>query len=1095
MPRIRIGNQTAFSARSLTDPFEFALSHGFSAFEWFPDKKPDGGGWALSDIPDSLRQHIRQAGQHMALSVHAPWHANPLDPLAQDVFNQTIQFALDIGARLVNVHLFLEQGIEGYVKALWPVVEATRNCGLLLAIENTLFTRPDEFNALFRLLRRTGGASHVGMCLDIGHANLCAATRSDYVGFLKRLDQQVPIIHLHAHENWGDADSHLALFTGPSAASSVGLEAVFAELARRGFNGAVIMEQWPEPADLLVQAHNRLGDIIEVHWPQDEEERHKAREILPRAIEQVEQIEHAGDFLAALVRADASAQSWREKLQALRDLLSSGQWPLDEQGMAAVAVYLRLLSSGEISTVEDGRHFRPHHHARAAEAIEYMLEGAKFQGHDFLLRRIAPWLPSYADEFLRPEPLTRIRAIAHRNDIPRELKLEIKHSLQNKLHRCAGPEDLVKAEEVLGRITAQGAAYSQEFVEEFIIFVEELREFFNAHGLEQRLEHMLPGLSDDMAKKVIRFLAHKAQIEDNMSGLLEAMESLTEIRQGFAALLAEAGGARAQGLRLADIGLEDYAFVLLSRIINDTKVHDAVAIDALLLALENMRLSGIMPLECMISISEITAFKHDAMKLYAALERSRRVSARQADYASGLFAPVVKALGETLCVSDIAKAQFVEGEVRGTLGFQLSKLATLLLVALRDKLNLPAWDAIVPGQVRGRLVRAALLEGWQSGGEPVIVMLARAYGDEEIPLDIKGLLVSHDIPHLSHLGVRARQHHVPMASAAEPGLMDSFAKFMDAEVELQVSATGVSMQNAQVHFSHVSGHEVKRIEINSVVAETVRMLRIDEITTEDCGAKAYGIRRLAGIAYDQFKVPGTVAIPFSSMHDVPELVLKAIKDSFPVGASLMVRSSSNCEDLEGAAGAGLYESVPNVQPDGLSSAISRVLASLHSTRAVLSRKRLGVDNAQAHMAVIVQEMLSPQYSFISHTVNPLTHDPAEIMIELACGLGEALAGASLAGTPYRAVYKPDEGAVRMVCFASFARAIVVAPDGGTVLKPVDYSKEPMTFDDTMRTELIARIGRACAQVHRSFGAAQDIEGAVVDGAIYIVQARPQQGLW
>jgi phosphoglucan,water dikinase len=41
-----------------------------------------------------------------------------------------------------------------------------------------------------------------------------------------------------------------------------------------------------------------------------------------------------------------------------------------------------------------------------------------------------------------------------RNDIPQDLKREIKHTIQNKLHRNAGPEDLVATETMLGRITA-----------------------------------------------------------------------------------------------------------------------------------------------------------------------------------------------------------------------------------------------------------------------------------------------------------------------------------------------------------------------------------------------------------------------------------------------------------------------------------------------------------------------------------------------------------------------------------------------------------------------------------------------------------------
>ena len=51
---------------------------------------------------------------------------------------------------------------------------------------------------------------------------------------------------------------------------------------------------------------------------------------------------------------------------------------------------------------------------------------------------------------------------------------------QNKLHRNAGPEDLVATEAMLARITAPGADYSGDFVAEFRTFTGELRDFFNA---------------------------------------------------------------------------------------------------------------------------------------------------------------------------------------------------------------------------------------------------------------------------------------------------------------------------------------------------------------------------------------------------------------------------------------------------------------------------------------------------------------------------------------------------------------------------------------------------------------------------------------
>jgi hypothetical protein len=55
-------------------------------------------------------------------------------------------------------------------------------------------------------------------------------------------------------------------------------------------------------------------------------------------------------------------------------------------------------------------------------------------------------LPSFTEAYTAATPLTRIRDIAHRGDICHELKQEIKHTIQNKLHRNAGPEDLVCSE-------------------------------------------------------------------------------------------------------------------------------------------------------------------------------------------------------------------------------------------------------------------------------------------------------------------------------------------------------------------------------------------------------------------------------------------------------------------------------------------------------------------------------------------------------------------------------------------------------------------------------------------------------------------------
>jgi phosphoglucan, water dikinase len=143
-------------------------------------------------------------------------------------------------------------------------------------------------------------------------------------------------------------------------------------------------------------------------------------------------------------------------------------------------------------------------------------------------------LPSFSERFTASTPLTRIRDIAHRNDIPGDLKREIKHTLQNKLHRNAGPEDLVATEAMLERITTKGADFSPSFVNEFRVFTDELRDFFNAGSLVQLLEGINPALGKSEAATVEQFIKAKAQLDNqvakaSLSDVVDCMHKLTSV--------------------------------------------------------------------------------------------------------------------------------------------------------------------------------------------------------------------------------------------------------------------------------------------------------------------------------------------------------------------------------------------------------------------------------------------------------------------------------------------------------------------------------------------------------------------------------------
>ena len=1144
---IRIGNQTAFMALTPLDPFLYAVENHFDAFEWFPDKKESGAGWALDDITKKMRRSIKKTAlaNDIALSVHAPWWANPLKPEGKKIFRENISFAKDIGATLLNIHLETEDGLEDYVQAILPIIKYCRKAGLKLSIENTPLTTPEEFNQLFALLRDVSdtASDHVGMCFDLGHANLCSSTLNDYIGFLDRLESRVPLIHLHLHENYGDQDAHLVIFTGPAGQNDQGLRFFFERLAGRSFKGAIILEQWPDPPSMLNTARLKIIQMLadstgQQVAPIPSKEKSSKKLPIPEGDE--------GRFASRLIESDQQHQSWRQKLDGVYKLLHDTS-ELTDDDLIYLAIYLRFLGTGEIVCTEDGRHFRPSHHARISQQIQERLLVHTSTDNAFILRKIYPWLPSYDRAFTRAEPLTRIRDIAHRNDIPSELKKEIKHTLQNKLHRCAGPEDLTTSENILGRITAPGADYSWPFVEQFKIFHQELQEFFNAASLEKNL-HKISQEDEKIAQSVQRFLEIKESFATagKQSALLQ---QITELRSKLSQQIKHDASAHTQNMRLADLGLEDYAFVLLSEVITEFENCEELpwqkALEALIVNVENIRLSGMAPEECMALISELKAWRvkfdpkvrSHLLRLKATLARSQRLADSYSEKELGLFFEKAILLGRSLGLASQAIELYCEGDIRGNLIFQLSKLNDLLLKNIRTIAKLPPWDVIAPGIARGRVHAAEFLTDLAtSKAGQKIVLVNKAEGDETIAKGVGGIILAHHLPHLSHLAIRTRQEGVVLVVAEDLSLFRELSQQVGKNLTLTATADSVTFAKK------TSAKTLKKLPIakkvcmpDLLIADCPQVVKLDKVTLSNAGAKADGARRLQELAKKKdadFSTPKGVVIPFGVMeaaldagalkkqytsfkqrldnlididdYQAAEDLLKlfkdlaisnkitsAIKKIFATRDRLMVRSSSSCEDLATISGAGLYDSVANVAPAHVDEAVRKVWASMWTRRATISRRQNGIAEDQTYMAVLIQQMLNPDYSFVMHTVNPINHKNNEIYIELAVGQGETLASGSVPGTPYRIVCQKKTGKPTMMAFADFSKALWADSKEGMIAKLVNYSACSLSINEKVRTRMAKRLAAIGRLVENTFGSPQDIEGAIVGDTIWLVQSRPQ----
>ncbi len=1125
-------------------PFEFAVKNGFEAFEWFPDKKITGEGWLLSDITKEIRSSIYQtaAAKNMRLSVHAPWQSNPTMPDGTASLKDAVAFGVDIGASLLNIHLNSDKPYAALTELLRPLLALTAEAGIDLSVENTVLTSPSDFNLFFSQLHTlpSGEISHVGMCLDIGHANLCAETRNDYLRFLDMLDEKIPIIHLHMHENYGDHDSHLTIFTGPAGRNASGIEGLIDRLKRRRFSGSIILEQWPEPQSLLIEARERLIQIIQG--------KADLPEIMPAGPGVHEGI--AGMF----VSANSKFTSWRTRLEWVSTLLESHE-ALDRDLLVYIAIYLKFLGTGAINCTEEGGHHRPSHHSKLAEYIYGRLCEIENAENSLVIRKIYPWLPSFDTEFMRAEPLTRIRDIAHRNDIPQELKQEIKTTLQNKLHRSAGPEDLVTSEALLKRITSPGASYPEPFVEEFKRFHKELKDFFNAGSLKDMLLTLkdkgdidTPELVDDVLAIVGRSGEKKAYPDQ----VIKELDLLTSLRRSLARS-DNVASAKTHRLKIVDIRLEDHCFALMSTIINlmasSKDLPWKKALPALSLSVENLRLGGFDPEECRAIDSELGVWAADfdpkdrdcLLRLKATVDRCRRLAGQYADKILALFPDKVSDLGHALGVSEHSVKVFAEADIRSHPVFQLSKLASLLTGSIKALAFLMPWDVIVPGESSGRLAVAKTLTSLTyADNEPMIVLTDAAEGDEEIPPQVTGLIIAGETPLLSHLAVRARQKGIVFVSCEDVNRIEQIKRLAGKLIKISVYADTFEISEAKIRSKDVVKARAPQVMIPEISLGFPFQVSIpiDEVTSSTGGAKAYTTRRLKEISKlgnTGFEVPLCRIIPFGvmeqSLHSMPSLeaeyyealkkldrlphadmatqlqrirdvvmklhvddkLLSGVMSVFQKDDLLIVRSSSNCEDLEGFAGAGLYDSILNVPQSELDSAVLKVWASLWNRRAAEARRNASIPHEKSRMAVIIQKIMPSELSFIMHTVNPINNNENELLFESAAGLGETLASGREPGAPFRTIYRKDTGDIVTLSFANYSAALYQNRGGGTMRNIIDYSRVPFSRDKNFRTTLSVRIGAVGRQVESSFGMALDIEGLVAGDKIYLVQARPQQG--
>ncbi|PRY24865.1 pyruvate,water dikinase [Aliiruegeria haliotis] len=241
------------------------------------------------------------------------------------------------------------------------------------------------------------------------------------------------------------------------------------------------------------------------------------------------------------------------------------------------------------------------------------------------------------------------------------------------------------------------------------------------------------------------------------------------------------------------------------------------------------------------------------------------------------------------------------------------------------------------------------------------------------------------------------------------------------------------------------------------------VLQSTEITLETAGGKGASLHRLAAAGFDvpAFFVVSAEACRHHDGRVVPQPYLAAALsnalDQLGPGP-YAVRSSGRAEDGAAHSHAGQFQTRLDVPASGVGAAIADVWASGFSE--ALDRYREATNAAPAEApAIIVQQMVPARAAGVAFSADPVTGLRDRRVISAISGLGEALVSGEADGEDWQVATTGD---------------MLASPTAPTVLT----------------TEEVVEIAALAARTEAFFGTPQDIEWAIDDTGLHLLQSRP-----
>ena len=172
-----------------------------------------------------------------------------------------------------------------------------------------------------------------------------------------------------------------------------------------------------------------------------------------------------------------------------------------------------------------------------------------------------------------------------------------------------------------------------------------------------------------------------------------------------------------------------------------------------------------------------------------------------------------------------------------------------------------------------------------------------------------------------------------------------------------------------------------------------------------------------------------------------------------------VRSSANMEDLEASSFAGQYDTFLNTKKEDIAARVVDCYRSMFGEGILRYAADRGIDASRMKMSVVIQEMVDAQRSGICFTMDPVNGFDKEMIVEVSEGLGEAIVSGRTA---------PERYTYDWFC---------------------NEERNRNASNRLLSSEELSRFARVFAEIQQFFGFPCDIEFAIADGKLWILQAR------